>query len=193
MGDYPKNIDPSTAECYSIGLCLLSAGTLEDVDSIYANDTGQRKILKHKLNLYLKQFGEKYSSFLHSLVMGLLVDSPFERKKCSEIYSTLYEYEEKILDLESFLPANSRLINYAQQPLQQSSSNFPRQLVQSNVIYQPQPQLQPMSRANVTNVYYNPNNSNPVMVNPIQSLYIPANQVNFRPPSGFPRNGGFPL
>jgi len=99
--------------------------------------------------------------------MGLLVDSPFERKKCSEIYSTLYEYEEKILDLESFLPANSRLINYAQQPLQQSSSNFPRQLVQSNVIYQPQPQLQPMSRANVTNVYYNPNNSNPVMVNPI--------------------------
>lgn len=26
--EYPKNIDPSTAECYSIGLCMLAAGTL---------------------------------------------------------------------------------------------------------------------------------------------------------------------
>jgi hypothetical protein len=72
---------------------LLAAGTLEDVDSIYTIESGERRILKHKLNLYLKQFGEKYSSFLHSLIMGLLADSPFERKKCSEIYSTLYEYE----------------------------------------------------------------------------------------------------
>ena len=55
--EYPKNIDPSLAECYSIGLTLLAAGTLEDIDSIYINQGEDRKIQRHKVNYYLKQFG----------------------------------------------------------------------------------------------------------------------------------------
>ena len=81
--EYPKNIDPAIAECYSIGLSVLSAGTLEDVDSVYSAEGGEHKILKHKVNYYLKLFGEKYSSYLHSIVMGLLADNPLERKKSS--------------------------------------------------------------------------------------------------------------
>jgi hypothetical protein len=60
---------------------MLAAGTLEEVDSVY--EPGTRKILRHKLNYYLKLFGEKYSSFLHSIVMGLLADNPADRKRCS--------------------------------------------------------------------------------------------------------------
>lgn len=55
---------------------MLAAGTLEDIDSIYSWEQGDRKIQKHKVNYYLKLFGEKYSSFLHSIIMGLLADSP---------------------------------------------------------------------------------------------------------------------
>ena len=81
--EYPKNIDPSLAECYSIGLTILAAGTLEDIDSIYTMHGEDKKIQRHKVNYYLKQFGDRYSSFLHSIVMGLLADNPINRKKCS--------------------------------------------------------------------------------------------------------------
>ena len=65
-------MDPSTAECFSIGLCMLAAGTLENIDLIYEVNQGKINISRLKLNQYLKMFGEKYSSFLQSLVMGLL-------------------------------------------------------------------------------------------------------------------------
>lgn len=141
-------------------MCALAAGTLEDVDSVYSWESGERKIQRHKVNYYLKLFGEKYSSFLHSIVMGLLADNPFERKKCSEVYSALYEYEDKILDLESFLPNNSRLA-----PFPNTSTQF-----------QPQPRpIQEMPiRVSAPNQYFHPN----LLVNPIESKYIPVSPLH---------------
>lgn len=35
-GAYPENVDPSLAEVFSIGLTILSSGTLQDCDTIYS-------------------------------------------------------------------------------------------------------------------------------------------------------------
>lgn len=181
--EYPKNIDPSLSECYSIGLCMLAAGTLEDVDSIYSWEQGEKKIHRHKVNYYLKLFGEKYSSFLHSLVMGLLADNPLDRKRCSEIYSTLYEYEDKILDLESFLPTSSRLAPFPQQPQQLT---LPHPVIHSRPIFHEQQLAH--NRLTHPNPYFHPNG---VVVNPIESKYIPVSPMHSQ--SGFRQSAGFAL
>lgn len=82
-GEYPKNIDPSSAECFSIGLTMLAAGTLENIDSVYVTSGDSRSIQQHKVNYFLKLFGDRYSSYLHSIVTGLLIDDPLKRRKCS--------------------------------------------------------------------------------------------------------------
>ena len=71
---------------------MLAAGTLDNVDSVYFTVGDERKLQRHKVNYYLKMFGERYSSYLHSIVMSLLIDDPFTRKKCSDIYASLYEF-----------------------------------------------------------------------------------------------------
>jgi hypothetical protein len=134
---------------------------------------------RHKVNYYLKLFGEKYSSFLHSIIMGLLVDNPLDRKKCSEVYSSLYEYEEKILDLESFLPNNSRLSPYPQQ----TASNVqvhPIVNPHNRPIYQEQQPIQ--NRMSSPNTYFHPNG---IIVNPIESKYIPVSPMHSQSISGF--------
>lgn len=55
---------------------MLAAGTLEDIDAVYEISNDEKKIQRHKVNYYLKFFGEKYSSYLHSIVMGLLTENP---------------------------------------------------------------------------------------------------------------------
>ena len=76
----------------------------------------------------------------------MLALNPQERKRCSTIASALYEYENQILDLEPFTPANYRAPqrpSYGYQPVQYSQP--PQQVVkaQSPVYYQqgqgPQP------------------------------------------------------
>ena len=69
---------------------MLAAGTLEDIDSIYLTSGDDRKIQIHRVNYYLKLFGDRYSNYLHSIVMSLLADNPINRKKCGEIYASLY-------------------------------------------------------------------------------------------------------
>jgi hypothetical protein len=164
---------------------MLAAGTLEEVDSVY--EQGTRKILRHKLNYYLKLFGEKYSSFLHSIVMGLLADNPADRKRCSEIYSTLYEYEDKILDLESFLPNNSRLSPFPQQPAPQSIQQQSPFQSQPHIIVQQQhpiamhngrPIFQEQLMQGRPASYFLPNT---LVVNPIESKYIPVSPVHGQP------------
>jgi len=53
------------AECYCMGLTMLAAATLEDLDSIYISSVEERKIQPHKVNHYLKMLGEKYSTYLY--------------------------------------------------------------------------------------------------------------------------------
>ena len=89
---------------------MLAAGTLEDVDSIYSSSGEDRKIQVHKVNYYLKLLGERYSSQLHSIVMEFLASNPLKRRKCSETYASLYEFEDKILDLQTFWQAQNVVI-----------------------------------------------------------------------------------
>ena len=56
---------------------MLTAGTLEDLQSIYSMEQGERRVQRHKINYFLKLFGERYSSYLHSTVVGLLSESSF--------------------------------------------------------------------------------------------------------------------
>lgn len=39
-GQYPKGVDPTRAECFSIGLCMLAAGTLEETEEFYSKQGG---------------------------------------------------------------------------------------------------------------------------------------------------------
>lgn len=64
---------------------------------------------------------------------GLLAENPLDRKRCSEVYQTLYEYEDKILDLEAFLPNNSRMPSYSISPLQNKMSYQPLHSKSNNV------------------------------------------------------------
>ena len=53
-GSYPSYVDPSLAEVFSIGLVILSSGTLEDCDNLYKKVPYELK--KDKLNSLLRVF-----------------------------------------------------------------------------------------------------------------------------------------
>lgn len=53
-GTYPSHVDPCLAEVFSIGLTILSSGTLEDCDTIYRKSPYEVK--KDKLNSLLRSF-----------------------------------------------------------------------------------------------------------------------------------------
>jgi serine/threonine protein kinase len=99
-GTYPSHVDPTLAEVFSIGLTILSSGTLEDCDSVYRKNPFDLR--KDRLNALLRTFKEKYSDFLYQTVAGMLALNPQERRKCSTIATSLVEYEAQILDLEPF-------------------------------------------------------------------------------------------
>jgi hypothetical protein len=96
-GTYPSHVDPCLAEVFSIGLTILSSGTLESCDSVYSRHPYQ--IDKARLNSLLRTFREKYSDFLYTTVAGMVALNPQERKKSSDIYRILSDYETQILDL----------------------------------------------------------------------------------------------
>lgn len=118
--------------------------------------------------------------------MGLLADNPTDRKRCSEIYSTLYEYEDKILDLESFLPNNSRLspFPHQQQPSITIQQQSPFQSQQQIIVQQ-----HPVAMHNGRPIFqeqlmhsrpasYFPSS---LVVHPIESKYIPVSPVHGQP------------
>jgi hypothetical protein len=72
----------------------------------------------------LKTFKEKYSDFLYQTVAGMVALNPQERKRCSAIASSLYEFEPQILDLEPFQPPNSRQPQRPSQPYQNVQSVY---------------------------------------------------------------------
>lgn len=53
-GTYPSHVDPCLAEVFSIGLTILSSGTLEDCDLVYRKSPYELK--KDKLNALLRTF-----------------------------------------------------------------------------------------------------------------------------------------
>ena len=96
-GSYPSHVDPALAEVFSIGLTILSSGTLEDCDSVYKQNPYEIK--KERLNSLLRIFKDKYSDYLYQTVASMVSLNPQDRRRCSSIAASLYEYEPQILDL----------------------------------------------------------------------------------------------
>ncbi|MCB1084431.1 MAG: hypothetical protein KDK61_08985, partial [Simkania sp.] len=116
-GSYPSHVDPSLAEVFSIGLTILSSGTLEDCDDVYK--TSPYELRKDRLSSLLRIFKEKYSDYLFQTVASMLALNPQERRRCSSIASSLYEYEQYILDLEPFQPPRQGFTQPQPQPQSQ--------------------------------------------------------------------------
>lgn len=56
-GCYPTHVNPSLAEVFSIGLTILSSGTLEDGNTIYQRTpSDEYELNKDRLNGLLKTF-----------------------------------------------------------------------------------------------------------------------------------------
>lgn len=134
-GTYPSHVDPTLAEVFSIGLTILSSGTLEDCDSVYRKTPYELR--KDRLNGLLRTFKEKYSDFLYQTVASMLALNPQERRKCSAIATSLVEYETQILDLEPFTanPPSYR-------PAQRVSQGPPVVYNQTNPNFRPEVQQQ---------------------------------------------------
>jgi serine/threonine protein kinase len=73
-GTYPSHVDPCLAEVFSIGLTILSSGTLEDCDSVYKKVPYELR--KDRLNVLLRTFKEKYSEFLFQTVASMVALNP---------------------------------------------------------------------------------------------------------------------
>lgn len=73
-GQYPTHVDPCKAEVFSIGLTILSSGTLENCNEIY--EQNPLRINKDKLNRLLKIFGDRYSAYLLNTLFGMLALNP---------------------------------------------------------------------------------------------------------------------
>jgi hypothetical protein len=132
--------------------------------------------------------------------MGLLADNPADRKRCSEIYSALYEYEDKILDLDSFLPNSSRLSPYM--PVTTNAPlPFPQQHPTATMSMQPtilqsRPIFQQEQVQGRPNAYFLPN---ALIGSPIESKYVPVSPMHAQSAFGFRQSfpveqgRGFPL
>jgi hypothetical protein len=73
-GSYPSHVDPCLAEVFSIGLTILSSGTLEDCDTVYKKVPYELR--KDRLNALLRTFKEKYSEFLFQTVASMVALNP---------------------------------------------------------------------------------------------------------------------
>lgn len=80
------------AEVFSMGLSILSAGTLLECDDVYEKKKDSIKINQNILQNLLKSFKEKYSLFLSEVVSEMLAISPNNRKSSSQLYELLYRY-----------------------------------------------------------------------------------------------------
>ncbi len=85
---------------FSIGLTVLSAGTLEHCNDVYFRDP--LKINTQRLASLLDQFAKRYSQYLTLTLKSMLELSPEKRVRSKQLYDTLSKYEQQILDLEEF-------------------------------------------------------------------------------------------
>lgn len=83
---YPPAVNPCLAEVFSIGMTILSAGTLLECDDIYEKRKESLKINQNNLQSHIRLFKERYSLFLSEIVSDMLAMNPNNRKSSSEIY-----------------------------------------------------------------------------------------------------------
>ena len=118
-GQYPTYVDPCLGEVFSIGVTILSSGTLEDTDTLYR--LNPYELRRDRLQQLLFKFKEKYSDYLYQTVTSMVEVNPQQRRKASSIAQVLIEYEEQIMDLEPFLeqtPQGYQPHRHSQAPFQ---------------------------------------------------------------------------
>jgi hypothetical protein len=86
-------VNPCLAEVFSMGLSILSAGTLLDCEDVYEKRKDSIKLNQNTLQNLLKSFKERYSLFLSEVISEMLAISPNNRKSSSQLYELLYRYE----------------------------------------------------------------------------------------------------
>lgn len=84
--NYPYNIDPCLAESFSIGLTVLSAGTLLNCQNLYERHNQSLKFNPNPLESLLNVFQQKYSKLLYDIVVDLSKVNFQCRKSASNVY-----------------------------------------------------------------------------------------------------------
>jgi hypothetical protein len=69
-GEHNSGVDRNLAEVWSLGMTLLSAGTLEHCNDVYQRNP--LKINKQRLNFLLEQFEKRYSPYLSQTLKSML-------------------------------------------------------------------------------------------------------------------------
>ena len=69
-GQYPTYVDPCLGEVFSIGVTILSSGTLEDTDTLYR--LNPYELRRDRLQQLLFKFKEKYSDYLYQTVTSMV-------------------------------------------------------------------------------------------------------------------------
>jgi hypothetical protein len=115
------------AEVFSIGLTVLSAGTLEHCNDVYLRDP--LKINTQRLASLLDQFAKRYSQYLTLTLKSMLELSPVKRVRSKQLYETLSKYEQQILDLEEFQTSPAGYNQYNQFAAG-GSNGYPNQVFQ---------------------------------------------------------------
>ncbi len=97
----------STAEAFSIGLSILSAGNLAKYDSLY--DLTANELSFNGLNEALSLFAHNntYSEVLRGVVLLLLSLNPEKRLNCNELDELLNKHAEHIIKKENFVVDNA--------------------------------------------------------------------------------------
>lgn len=78
------------AEVFSIGLTVLSAGTLEHCNDVYQREPF--KINTQRLAVLIDQFAKRYSPFLTQTLKSLLELNPERRVRSKELYNNLMKF-----------------------------------------------------------------------------------------------------
>lgn len=116
---------------FSIGVTILSSGTLINTDELYRISPYELK--KELLHQHMQIFRQKYSDYLFQTVASMLELNPQHRRKASAISASLIEYEAQILDLEPFPMPQGQARGQPQRASQVRVGQNPP-------VYQPNPQ-----------------------------------------------------
>lgn len=128
-GDEECGVDPNKAEAFSIGMTILSAGLLDNLEGIYNFKQAKFDAVKFEAVLHQWKQHSKYSGFFKMLVERLVALDPSERLSPGEMRAYLAPYEDSIRTLENYQPSyqlsESYLFQYRQSKVKPAKGETP--------------------------------------------------------------------
>lgn len=103
-GDEETKLDQNKAESFSIGMTILSAGLLDNLEDLYnfRQPKFNEDVLKDKIKTWRQD--PKFSGFFKLIVEKLLSVDPVERFSPGEMRAYLSPYEDLIKSLQTYQP-----------------------------------------------------------------------------------------